>query len=210
MSAPDTAPETPQLYLISPESFEFDSFSNVLQRVLDAVDIACLRLDLASRDATRLSRSADLMREIAHARDIPLVIDTHVHLVEALGLDGVHLPDGGHGLRKLRADLGPDPILGAGCGTSRHLGLGAGEAGADYVSFGPVTPSPLQGDAVADDALFAWWSEMIEVPVVAEGGLTPDRIAALAPITDFFAIGDEIWREDDPVAAIKALTAPLR
>jgi thiamine-phosphate pyrophosphorylase len=202
--------DTPQIYLITPEQFSFDTFPNVLSRVLDVMDVACLRLDLASKDEKVVARSADLVREIAHARDIPLVIDTHVQLVESLGLDGVHLPDGGHGLRKLRETMGPDPILGAGCGVSRHVGVSAGEAGADYVSFGPLTASAIGAADVAEDAVFAWWSEMIEVPIVAEGGLTEDIIARLSPITDFFAIGPEIWKTDDPVQALTALTSVLR
>jgi thiamine-phosphate pyrophosphorylase len=202
--------DMPQIYLITPEQFSFDTFPNVLSRVLDVMDVACLRLDLASKDEKVVARSVDLVREIAHARDIPLVIDTHVQLVESLGLDGVHLPDGGHGLRKLRETMGPDPILGAGCGVSRHVGLSAGEAGADYVSFGPLTASAIGAADVAEDAVFAWWSEMIEVPIVAEGGLTEDIIARLSPITDFFAIGPEIWKTDDPVQALTALTSVLR
>jgi thiamine-phosphate pyrophosphorylase len=35
-------------------------------------------------------------------------------------------------------------------------------------------------------------------------------VAQLAPVTDFFAIGAEIWKAEDPLAALKALTAPLR
>lgn len=202
--------DMPQIYLITPEQFSFDSFPNTLNHVLDVMDVACLRLDVASKDEKVVARSADLVREIAHARDIPLVIDTHVQLVESLGLDGVHLPDGGHGLRKLRETMGPDPILGAGCGVSRHVGLSAGEAGADYVSFGPLTASAIGTGDVAEDSLFAWWSEMIEVPIVAEGGLTADIIARLAPMTDFFAIGPEIWTSNDPADALKTLTKALR
>ena len=44
---------------------------------------------------------------------------------------------------------------------------------------------------------------MIEVPVVAEGGLSDHHIAALAPVTDFFALGPEVWRTDDPAAALR-------
>ena len=57
--------------------------------------------------------------------------------------------------------------------------------------------------------LFQWWSEMIEVPVVAEGALTPELVAELAPVTDFFAIGEEIWSEADPVAALARLVGAM-
>jgi thiamine-phosphate pyrophosphorylase len=87
--------------------------------------------------------------------------------------------------------------------------MNAGEAGADYVAFGPVGASALGSGQRADHDLFAWWSEIIEVPVVAEGSLTTDIVESLAPVTDFFGIGPEIWGDADPVAALKRLIAPL-
>ena len=48
---------------------------------------------------------------------------------------------------------------------------------------------------------------MIEVPVVAEGGLTADSIRSLANKVDFFAIGAEIWTQDDPLAQLQMLAA---
>lgn len=201
--------DRPQIYLITPPAFELAGFGQSLARVLDAVDVACLRLSLATSDEDSLSRAADHLREIAHARDIPLVIANHIPLVERLGLDGVHLSDGARHLRKTRADLGADAIIGAYCAASRHDGMTAGEMGADYIAFGPLRPTALGTGDHADEALFAWWSEMIELPVVAEGAIDADAVARLAPITDFFAIGEEIWRMDDPLAALRALISPI-
>jgi thiamine-phosphate pyrophosphorylase len=58
-----------------------------------------------------------------------------------------------------------------------------------------------------DPELLTWWSEMIEVPVVAEGGLTVDLIRSLSDKVDFFAIGTEIWTQDDPLAQLHMLAA---
>jgi len=114
----------------------------------------------------------------------------------------VHLSDAGKSVRAARKTLGPDAIVGSYCGASRHDGLNAGEAGADYISFGPIGESPLgDGNSVELD-LFQWWSEVIEVPVVAEGALSDESMATLAPIADFIALGHEIWSEADPVAAL--------
>jgi len=121
----------------------------------------------------------------------------------------VHLADGARSVRKARKDLGADAIVGAYCGATRHEGISAGEAGADYVAFGPVGATPLGDGALAGRALFQWWSEMIEVPVIAEGGLTLALVEELLPVTDFFGIGAEIWRTDDPASALKTLVAPL-
>jgi thiamine-phosphate pyrophosphorylase len=201
--------DRPQITLITPPAFELDIFPDRLASVLDAVDVACLRLTLASKDQDDVMRAADACRLVAHARDVAIVIDSHILLVERLGLDGVHLPDGSRNIRKARKDLGPDAIVGAFCGATRHDGLSAGEGGADYVAFGPIGASPLGTGTQAEFDLFQWWSEMIEVPVIAEGDLTADLIATFGPVTDFFGIGPEIWREDNAALALKALIAPL-
>ncbi len=201
-------PDRPQIYLITPPEFDLDTFPDRLAAVLDATDIACLRLALATRDEDRVMRAADALRQVAHARDVAIVIEKHVLMVERLGLDGVHLTDGARSIRKVRKDL-PEAIIGAHCGVTRHEGISAAENGADYVAFGPLVASPLGDGSVADHDLFQWWSEMIEVPVVAEGALTVDLVEKFGPVTDFFGIGEEVWRSDDPAAAIRTLLAPL-
>lgn len=201
--------DRPQIYLLTPPEFELSSFPGQLAEVLDTFEIACLRLTMATRDEDRLSRAGDALREVAHARDVAIVIDSHLGLAERLGLDGVHLTDGARSVRAARKALGADAIVGTFCGTSRHDGMTAGEAGADYVSFGPAGATNLGDGSQAEAELFAWWSEMIEVPVVAEGALTGDLVAELAPITDFFGIGEEIWREDDPMRALGDLIARM-
>ena len=193
-------PDAPQIYLITPPEFDLGTFPDRLSRVLDGVETACLRLSLATRDEDRLMRAADAVRDVAHRVDVALVIDTHVMLADRLGPRSV---------RTARKTLGPDAIVGAWCRQSRHDGMTAGEHGADYVAFGPVSGALGDGE-VADHELFAWWSEMIEVPVVAEGGLTPELVRSLAPVTDFFAIGEEIWREEDALAALKTLRDAMR
>src|SRR6056297_636745 len=193
-------PEQPQIYLISPAEFELGRFPDLLARVLDAHAVACVRLSLSSHDEDRLSRAADALREVTIARDVALVIDTHFVLADRLGLDGVHLVDGSRSVRKARKHLGPDAIVGTFCGASQHDGMSAGEAGADYISFGPVGATALGNGEQAPADLFEWWSQMIELPVVAEGALDEDLIRRLSPVTDFFGFGDEIWQTEDPAA----------
>ncbi|MEQ9693916.1 thiamine phosphate synthase [Shimia sp. SDUM112013] len=199
--------ELPQIYLITPPEIELSRFPDQLGRVLDAHDIACVRLALATRDEDRISRAADVLRETCIARDVAIVISEHIVLSERLGLDGVHLTDGARSVRKTRKDLGDDAIVGAFCGASSHDGMTAGELGCDYISFGPVGNTPLGDGTVAERDLFQWWSEMIEVPVVAEGALDIDIIRALSPFTDFFGIGEEIWNTEDPVAQLAEFRA---
>lgn len=207
MAEPDV--ELPQIYLITPSEVDLMSYPDILAACLDAADVACVRLALGSKEEDRIAKTADALREVTHARDVALVIDTHIQLVERLGLDGVHLTDGARSVKKVRKDLGDDAIVGSFCGQSKHDGMTAGELGVDYVAFGPCGQTALGDGNQADLDLFAWWSMMIEVPVVAEGALTPELITAISPHTDFFGIGDEIWTAPDPLKAFADLRSAI-
>ena len=196
------AQDHPQIYLITPSEFDLSTFPAQLAACLDSTEVACVRLALGTKDEARIAKAADALRELTHARDVALVIDSHIQMVARLGLDGVHLNDGARSVRQVRKDLGDEAIVGCYCANSRHDGMTAGELGADYVSFGPVGDTPLGDGRRADQELFEWWSMMIEVPVVAEGALDADLIRALSPHTDFFGIGDEIWSADNPATAL--------
>ena len=203
------ADDRPQITLITPPAFDPETFSDRIGLILDGVEIACLRLSLGTKDEDILMRAADAAREAAHARDVAVVIDNHLILAERLGLDGVHLTDGSRNVRKARKDLGADAIVGAFCGASKHDGMTAGESGADYSSFGPIGETRLGDGSRAPFELFEWWSEIIEVPIIAEGALTSELVAKFGPVTDFFAVGEEIWGAENPLATLKALLAPL-
>jgi thiamine-phosphate pyrophosphorylase len=110
-------------------------------------------------------------------------------------------------VRRARALLGPDAILGAHGGATRHRAMGAAEAGADYVSLGPVDAGGLGDGAEAGPELFAWWAEMIETPSVAEGGMTPARARALSDAADHVAARFSVWNAPEGHAAAAAAYA---
>ncbi len=201
--------DQPQIYLITPSEFDLSTYPDQLAACLDTTEIACVRLALGTKDDVRIAKAADALRDVTHARDVALVIDSHVLIVERLGLDGVHLQDGARSIKSVRKELGDDAIVGSFCGNSRHDGMNAGELGADYISFGPVGVTALGDGRQAEAELFEWWSLMIEVPVVAEGALNLDLAHKLAPHTDFFGIGEEIWNTDDPQRALRDFRAAM-
>ncbi|MEO0341986.1 MAG: thiamine phosphate synthase [Pseudomonadota bacterium] len=195
--------EHPQLYVITPPASKLVAMRDVLAASLDASEIACVRLNTGAETADDISKAADLVRELCHVRDIALVIDGHPGLVEPLGLDGVHLSGAAKTIREARKLLGSEAVVGAHAGLSKHDGLTAGEIGVDYVAFGPIGDTGLGDIDFVDSDLFAWWSLMVELPVIAEGGITLKDAALLAPQIDFLALGAELWRSDDPAQTLK-------
>ena len=199
-----------RLYLLLPPRFDPPEMVAKLASVLAAVPIACVRVDLGPAPEVDWTRALNHLIEPCHAADVALVVTDHFRLVEPLGLDGVHLANTRTPLRDVRKALGADRIVGAFAGGSRHQGMVLGEAGADYVSFGPVGDTGILGDDTrAGDELFQWWGEMIETPSVAEGGVTVDDARRLTEHVDFVTPDPRIWDEPDPIALLKNYSAVL-
>ncbi len=193
----------PRLYLATPPRFELSHLTRQLRKAVAGGAVACVRLEMPGASEAELRAAADALRPVCHEADVSLVIAEHFRLVAPLGLDGAHVTTGAS-VRDVRAAIGKDQILGVYCGKSRHSGLSAAEAGADYVAFGPVAEAGGLGDgALAPVELFEWWAEMIETPVVAEGGVDPAMAKTLAPYADFITPHLEIWDADDVAAALK-------
>ncbi|MEM1313263.1 MAG: thiamine phosphate synthase [Pseudomonadota bacterium] len=198
---------TPRLLLPTPPRAPIRDVAAALPGALATGLVACVRLDLPGASEDEIRRAADALRPLCHAADTALILRDHVALAAPLGLDGVQVEARAHRLRDLRRDLGRDAVLGVACGASRHDGMTAAEAGADYVLFGPLAPD-ASGAEPADPELFDIWSESIETPVVAEGGLTEAVAGALGPVLDFAAPDPGVWEGDLP-EALRRLDAAL-
>lgn len=206
-----TDPIASKLYLITPSSPSLGEFPDILAELLDLFEIACVRMGGIDAPEQTLAAIADALRPVCHQRDVPLVATDHFRLVAQTGLDGVHLSDGSKNVRAARAALAEDSIVGAYSKASRHDGLTSAEIGADYVSFGPMSPSSLGDGTLADPELFTWWSETIEIPVVAEGRIALEQVEFLSGCSDFIALGEELWTHPDgPKAALTAYNDRLK
>ena len=194
-----------RLYLVTPREFEPEPFATLLGRALAAHPVACLRLDLGAAPEEQWRAAANHLLPVAQAHEVALVIAEHHRLVVPLGLDGVHLGASRVPVREVRKALGPDRIVGASAGVSRHMGMTLANAGADYVTLGPVGETGALGDGSrAEDALFQWWAEVIETPLVAEGGVTPADAARLAPFADFVVPDPGVWTAPEGIEAALA------
>ncbi|MEL6977750.1 MAG: thiamine phosphate synthase [Pseudomonadota bacterium] len=201
----------PRLYLNTPFLFEPAPFAEALARALEAGDVACVRLRLRGASEDELRYAVEALKPVCHERDVALILADAFRLAAEMGLDGVHFEEGKNAQIEARAALGPEAIIGVGCGASRDRGLTAGERGASYVAFGPVAQEEsLRVGDLAEPDLFAWWQTMIELPVVAEGGMTPALAAELTGKADFIAACRSVWdAPEGPAAAVAAYQAAI-
>ena len=203
------AREPAELYLISPPVLAAD-FADRLKAALDAGPVAAFQLRLKGPDDHAIARAAEPLQAICAAHEVAFIMNDSIALAKRLGADGVHLGQSDGDPREAREVLGRDAQIGVTCHNSRHLAMEAGEAGADYVAFGAFFPSQTkESDHQPELDLLQFWQEMMEIPSVAIGGITPDNCRPLAVAgADFIAVSHAVWGGDE-AEAVRAFTKAL-
>lgn len=194
------AEPSPRLYV----SATAQSAERLLATALDADTIACVLLcqgtEAGPEAALRQACSA------LQSRGIAVLGRDDIALAREIGCDGVHLSDP-KAYRAARAQFGAEAIVGVGCADSRHDAMTAGEAGADYVAFGSLSPAP----ALADHETLMGWQLLMTVPCVGLGAQTLDDCAALGRAgADFVMAEDHLWTAAADIhETLRALNAAL-
>lgn len=191
-------PELRGLYAVTPERSER---AHLLSDVEAALAGGCRIVqyrDKSSPMAERVAR-AHALRALTRRFDAKLLINDDLLLCQLVDADGVHLGQDDGNLKLARALLGPQRIIGASCYADFALAEAAAAAGADYVAFGAVYPSPTKPAAArAPVDLFLQANSRLTVKSCAIGGITLANAAPLiaagadmlAVITDLFAAPD--------------------
>lgn len=203
-----------QLYLISPLDVS-GGFPDRLARALDAGPVAAFQFRVKDVDQHAAARLADPLQRICADRDVAFIVNDSVALAKRLGADGVHLGQSDGDPRDARAELGPAVQIGVTCHASRHLAMGAGERGADYVAFGAFYPTITKAtEHRPEPEILTWWQGIFELPCVAIGGITPESGRVLMEAgADFLAVSNAVWANDkgrDEAAAVRAFAEMLK
>ena len=198
-----------QLYLISPLDVS-GAFPQRLERALDAGPVAAFQFRVKGVDQHEAVRLAEPLQAICAARDVAFIVNDSAELAKRLAADGVHLGQQDGDVRLAREMLGREAQIGVTCHASRHLAMEAGDAGADYVAFGAFFPSPTKPSEHRPELeLLEWWQQMMEIPCVAIGGITPENCAPLVEAgADFLAVSSAVWGGDE-AAAVRAFADRL-
>nr|WP_317893260.1 thiamine phosphate synthase [uncultured Sphingomonas sp.] len=198
-----------QLYLVSPLDVS-GAFADRLARALDAGPVAAFQFRVKDMDQHAAARLAEPLQRLCADREVAFIVNDSVSLAKRLGADGVHLGQEDGDPREARAALGPSVQIGVTCHDSRHLAMGAGEAGADYVAFGSFYPTTTKEVRHrAEPAILSWWTTLFELPCVAIGGITPENAQPLIDAgADFLAVSGSVWNGDE-AAAVRAFTELL-
>ncbi|HEY2132176.1 MAG TPA: thiamine phosphate synthase [Acetobacteraceae bacterium] len=200
-----------RLYLVTPPAIDLVRFPDLLAAALDAGDVAAVQLRLKDVDDDMLKRAIAALRPVAQSRDVAFLMNDRPDLAVAYGCDGAHVGQTDTPAPVARKLLG-DLTMGVTCHASRDLAMTAGEDGADYVAFGAFFPTTTKiAETRADPEVLRWWSELMELPCVAIGGITAANCAPLVEAgADFLAVVGAVWSHPDgPAAGVRAMNAAI-
>ena len=181
------------LYAVTPELADSET---LLRRAAQALDGGIAMLQYRNKGAPLLDEAKTLAR-MCRERAVPFIINDDLALALECGADGVHLGRDDGELAAARARL-RGKLLGASCYNSSAAALAAVAAGADYIAFGSVFPSPTKPSAVRAPLALFGEARALGVPLIAIGGITlenaPQLLRAgadcLAVISDLFDAPD--------------------
>ncbi len=181
------------LYAITPQ--HADS-ALMLRQVAQALEGGIAMLQYRRKSGQNL-REARALAVLCRARGVPFIVNDDVELALEAGADGVHLGRDDGALAAARLKLG-GRLLGASCYDSLVAARAAVAAGADYVAFGSMFPSPTKPASVRAPLSLFGEARTFAVPLVAIGGITlqnaPQMLDAgancLAVISDLFEAPD--------------------
>src|SRR5258708_6823489 len=195
-----------RLYLAAPPEFDPLRFRDALTQALEAGDVACVQLRLKDAADEEIKRACDTLQPIAQRRGAAFLLNARPGVAAQAGCEGVHVGQEDAPYDEARRLLGADRIVGVTCHDSRHLAIDAAEAGADYVAFGAFFPTTTKPSRYRPSLeLLAWWGEIMTVPSVAIGGITPQNCAPLVTAgADFLAAVSAVWdHPEGPGAAVR-------
>lgn len=160
-------------------------------------------------DTEARRREAEAIRMQCRQAGALCLVNDDVELCTAIDADGVHLGEADAAIEAARARLGADRIIGASCYDDLPRAHAAAAAGADYVAFGSVYPSPTKPQARrANLDLLRLARGELEIPICAIGGITPANAGpVIAAGADMVAVIQGISASPDPEAAARALQA---
>jgi thiamine-phosphate pyrophosphorylase len=174
------------------------------------VDLVQLReKDLPTRELAAL---ATALRSITRRHGARLLINDRIDVAIAVEADGVHLPASSFSVEDARQLLGPGRTIGVSTHSPAEAAAAA-RAGADFVVFGPVfeTPSKQTYGPPAGLERLSAAVEASEIPVLAIGGVTADRIPDVVSCgAAGVAVVRAVLEAEDPADAARSCSRELR
>ncbi|AMP03225.1 thiamine phosphate synthase [Collimonas pratensis] len=196
------------LYIVTPDWDDTARLLEVSEQALQG-GAALLQYRHKTADAGLRQEQAEALLALCRGYQRPFIINDYVELCLALDADGIHVGGTDASVAEVRAQVGPDKIVGASCYGDLALAHAAQRAGASYVAFGGFYPSRVKKYPVTTPVDIITRSKAeIALPNVVIGGMTQENaVPLIAAGADMVAAISSVYLAEDPVAAARSFAA---
>ena len=199
-----------KIYLISPPKIDEKHFYSNLDQALKTGLVPVFQLRLKDYPKSQIFKIAKEIKKICSENNCLFIINDFIDIALELSAGGVHVGIDDEKIAKVRQMAPKNFVIGASCYDSRHYAMKAGEAGADYISFGAFFPTTTKiAKAQPSPEILTWADEMLNLPIVAIGGINDQNASKLVSHgADFLAVISYVWNHPEGIeTALKKLSA---
>jgi thiamine-phosphate pyrophosphorylase len=191
-----------RLYLCTPDRPDLASFLEAC--IAGGVDVVQLRDKVL--DARPLLDRARVAAGVCAAHGVPFILNDRPDLALECGADGVHVGQDDAPPALARRILGPEAVVGLSTHAAAELDAAAGEP-ADYVSTGPVAPTPTKPGRPGTGLEYLRYAAATATrPWFVTGGATPETVGAMLDAgARRFVVVRWLTEAGDPEKAARAL-----
>jgi thiamine-phosphate pyrophosphorylase len=170
--------QLPRLYLIS-DRRQVPAGKDLYSVAAELLQTGIKMFQLREKDlpAAQLYPLALNLRQLTRQHNCLFLINDRIDLALAVDADGVQLGNHSMPTAVARQLLGSDRLIGVSTHYVNEI-FAAAQAGADFVTYGPIYPTPSKaayGDPVGIDNLYSA-CRAARLPVFALGGINPDNL----------------------------------
>lgn len=151
----------------------YDTIYNLLD-----VGVSAIQFREKDLNDTEYIKLAEPLCKLCHTYSAQLFINSRIKIAMEIGADGLHLPGNSVSVQKVIEETNHRFIIGSSVHTLTEAKQREAE-GADFITYSPIYPTlskPGYGPAVGLEELRKV-TEMVNIPVFALGGITPDRVS---------------------------------
>ena len=148
---------------------------------------------------------------IAHANNVPVMINEDWQLLRTTSLDGVHLDDIPEDIDAIKQSVSKPFVIGITCGNDLTRIEWANKNHLHYISFCSMFPSPSAGVCeIVDKETVIKARQLTALPIFVAGGITLNNVDELpAAGIDGIALISGIMKADDPQATTEQFKQKL-
>lgn len=192
------------IYLIVDPSMDRNALVNKLEEIIYE-EIAVIQIWDNFKPNENPIELIDVIANLCHTQNIPVLINNQWELLRQTNLDGVHFDKMQDNISQLKIELGREILTGITCNNDLTIVRWAKENGVDYISFCSMFSSSTANSCeLVSFNTVREARKITSLPIFLAGGIKPENMELLNELNySGIAVVSGILNADKPLEALK-------